>query len=101
MKHAPVLVKLDGQHFSLPNGGEVKHVLHVKHLHQLSWMIWESDAEQISQSPVWADHQISLLLRKLHKVHLSHLLRPILMFSGCRGDLVRYLIHFCGLIWIA
>lgn len=23
MKHAPVLVKLDGQHFSLPNGGEV------------------------------------------------------------------------------
>ena len=26
MKHAPVLVKLDGQHFSLPNGGEVKPV---------------------------------------------------------------------------
>ena len=23
MKHSPVLVKLDGQHFSLPNGGEV------------------------------------------------------------------------------
>ena len=29
MKHAPVLVKLDGQHFSLPNGGEVIKYLNV------------------------------------------------------------------------
>ena len=40
MKHAPVLVKLDGQHYSLPTGGEVqdnKYIHVVLHLYNGSF----------------------------------------------------------------
>ena len=55
--------------------------------------------EQISQSPIWGDHWV---LRKVLKVHLSHVLTETNfdVLDG-RGNFVRYLTHFCGLIWIA